>query len=138
MSFKARQQVDLVDHGYTWLARVKMAPFIHLIGRDELSRGQGQMKIKLLTLFKVVDAGPNTKMNSASLIRYLAEMYWYPSLAVNPSISWKEMSPLRAQATLNSYGLTVSGIFEFDEKSEVISFESQRYRGGDEKAEKEL
>jgi hypothetical protein len=84
------------------------------------------MQIKLFGLIPMVNAsGPN--IDQGSLLRYLAEMIWFPSAALEPYIRWEAIDELHARASLDVGEQTVSGIFTFNTSGEVISFEALRY-----------
>lgn len=137
MDFTAEQYFDLINPSFIWTADVEMMPLIYLNGRDKLKDGEGEMLIKLLSLVNVVDVGHNNKINSGAMIRYLAEICWFPSAALNDYLSWKEIDSLSAEATMKLNDRSVSGIFRFNDNGEMISFEADRYYGGGEDAKLE-
>ncbi|MBT2663310.1 DUF6544 family protein [Bacillus sp. ISL-45] len=127
MPVKAEQYFTTDKPGFVWIADVKMAPFIQLSGRDTYLDGKGKMNIKLLSLFPVVDAkGP--EMDSSTMMRYLAEMMWFPSAALSPYIKWEEVNKNAAKATIEYKGLSVSGVFFFNENGDILRFSGKRYR----------
>lgn len=134
MDFEAEQYVDIDRASFIWTTHVQMMPLISLSGRDKLIDGEGQMLIKLLSLIPVVNEGPNEKINTGSMLRYLGEMCWFPSGALNDYIKWQELSTNSAQATLTIDGISVQGIYHFDEEGRLSSFEAERYFGGDDEA----
>lgn len=137
MPFTAKQYFDVENPSFVWTARVKLFPGIHLSGRDKLYAGEGEMQIKLLSLIKVVDEGKNEKINSGTLLRFLGEICWFPTAALNKYISWEEVDATSAKATFSFHSKEVSGLFTFTENGEFKSFEAERYYGGEEDAKKE-
>lgn len=126
MPVEAEQYVKTQNPGFLWIADVEAAPYIHLTGRDKYVDGKGHMLIKLFSLFPVADSkGP--QIDQGTLLRYLAEMVWYPSAALEEYISWKQLDNSSAEATMSYGGVTGSGIFTFDEKGRLIRFEADRY-----------
>lgn len=113
-----------------------MMPLIQVAGRDKFSEGQGEMLMKLFSLFPVVSQGGNEKINSGSLQRYLGEIVWFPSAALSPYITWGMIDDRSAKATMTYQGNTGSGVFTFDEKGHFQRFSARRYRGGEEDAER--
>lgn len=112
--------------GFIWVADVKAAPFIHLAGRDKYQDGKGHMLIKLLSLVPVVNAsGP--EINQGTLLRYLAEIVWFPSAALQPYITWEQTGPAEARATMHYKSVSASGLFRFNPQGDVTSFEARRY-----------
>lgn len=126
MSVRAEQYIQTETPGFLWIADVKAAPFVHLAGRDKYIEGKGEMLIKLFSLIPVADSkGP--EIDQGALLRYLAEVIWYPSAALQEYINWEQLDSATAKATMQYGGITASGIFRFNPKGEVISFEADRY-----------
>ena len=136
MAFDAVQYFNLQTPGFNWAAQVDAFPMVHLSGRDKLTYGEGEMKIKLLSLINVVDEKGNEKVNSGSMLRFLGEICWFPSAALEDYISWEEIDSLTAKATFTQQNKEVSGIFRFSTEGELLSFEAERYYGGDENSAK--
>ena len=134
MSFSAIQYFDTKRPAFNWSTEVKMLPLVHLAGRDKLTDGQGEMIIKLLSLFNVVNEKNNEKINSGTMIRYLGEICWFPAAALSESITWEKIDNNSAKATLIIGHQQVSGIFRFNENGDFICFEADRYYGAGEDA----
>lgn len=100
---------------------------VYLVGRDKLVQGRGEMLIKLLSLVKVVDEGKQEKINTGAMLRYLGELCWFPSAALNEHIDWVEQGALSAKATLTINKVSVEGVFSFSENRDVSSFEALRF-----------
>lgn len=84
------------------------------------------MLIKLLSLITVADS-KEEKIDQGTLLRYLAEMVWFPTAAVNDYIQWEELDSSSARATMNYGGIIASGIFNFNSQGEVINFVAEKY-----------
>lgn len=127
MPSKAEQYFTINEPGFIWIADVQMAPLVQLSGIDSYKEGTGKMKIKLFSLFPVVDAeGP--EMDSGTMMRFLAEMMWFPSAALKPYIKWEEIDEGSAKAIMEYKGITVSAIFYFNEEGDILRFVGKRYR----------
>jgi hypothetical protein len=127
MSFRAEQYILVDEPAFLWVARVKGGLGIHMAGRDRFIDGKGSMRIELLSLIPVVNAdGPTIDQGAA--VRFLAEMMWYPSAALEPYIRWEGIDERSARATLRYKGVEVSGLFHFAENGDPIRFEARRYR----------
>lgn len=121
------QQYFKVDEpGFIWKVRVSMAPLLYFAGRDKYEEGRGHMLIKVLSLVKVADAR-GREIDQGTMLRYLAETMWFPSAALSNYIRWEEVDATSARATMTYGGVTASGVFNFNEKGEVISFVARRY-----------
>lgn len=133
MPVTATQYFTIPQPGFLWTADVEAAPFIVLKGRDLYQNGQGHMLIKALALLPVANAnGPTT--DQGSLLRYLAEICWFPDAALHAYIQWEPIDAHSAKATLRYGKAEGSGIFTFDDKGDIRSFEAMRYygrKGGD-------
>lgn len=130
MSFTENQHFNVDDTAFIWTTKVDAMPIIKMVGRDKLYKGEGHMLIKLASLFPVVDEGKNDKINQGAMIRFLAEICWFPSAALNDYIFWETVDDTSAKATLTINNKSVSGVFTFFNKGDLVSFEAQRYYGG--------
>ncbi len=131
----AEQYFNAQTPAFIWKVNMQMMPFISLAGRDKFENGKGEMLIKVLSLLPVVDEKENEKINISTLQRYLAEIVWFPSTALNPSVSWEEINDFSAKATMNYNGTMGSGVFYFDEDGNFTKFSAMRYMSGEENAE---
>lgn len=131
MPFTAYQYFNCIDPSFIWNTRVRPLPLVFMDGRDKFSHGKGQMLIKLFSLIPLVNEGNNHKINGASMQRFLAEMCWFPSAAINDYIIWEEVDENSAKAIFALAEKTVSGVFEFTADGKLLSFETARYYGGD-------
>lgn len=137
MSVQAEQYFTTEEPGFIWKANIKAAPLVHIAGRDKYLGGKGNMLIKLLSIFTVADS-VGKEINQGTLLRYLAEMVWFPSAVLNEYITWDEIDDDHAKATMTYKDVTASGVFAFNEKGEVIEFEAERYGEFDKKFRLEL
>lgn len=135
MRFTADQYFNAYNPSFVWVTNVKANALIYMDGRDKLENGQGQMLIKLNSLFPVVNEVGNEKVDSGTMQRYLAEMCWFPTAALMDYISWEVLDGNSAKAIMNVNGKEVSGIFNFRDNGQVISFKTERYYGGGEDAQ---
>ncbi|MGI1657870.1 MAG: DUF6544 family protein [Desulfitobacterium sp.] len=126
MKGQVEQYFRIDNPGFIWYADIKMAPFFHISGRDLYIDGRGHMLIKALSLFTVAD-GRGKEIDQGTLLRYLAEIMWSPSAALNDYIQWEEINDTSAKATMTYGGVTASGIFTFNEQGEPLNFEAKRY-----------
>ena len=86
---------------FIWSTTVDAMSVISMIGRDKLVNGKGAMLIKLAGLFSVVNVSENEKINSASMIRYLSELCWFPSAAISDYITWERIDSNSAKAVFS-------------------------------------
>lgn len=126
MGFEARQWIRTENPGFLWLAKVAAAPGITMAGRDKYENGKGHMLIKLLSLYPLVNAS-GKELDQGAMVRYLAEVVWCPSAALNEYIHWEQMDSTTAKATMNYAGIKAEGLFKFDVNGDVAGFEARRY-----------
>jgi hypothetical protein len=62
-------------------------------------------------------------------MRYLAEAPWVPTaLLPSQGVVWEAMDDSRARATLSDAGITVTAVFHFGPRGEIVRVEAERYR----------
>lgn len=126
MSVKAEQYFTTDSPCFVWIADVNMMGLLHLSGIDTYKNGKGHMLIKALSLLPVADAkGPET--DQGTMVRYLAEICWFPTAALSEYITWEEINPTTAKAIMTYDNITVSGIFYYNLDDDLIAFEADRY-----------
>lgn len=126
----AVQFTNIDEPGFIWKAKVRLNPLVFFTGRDTFMDGKAQMQIKLLSLVYMVNAR-GEKLNEAALQRFLAEMMWFPSLALSPFITWEPIDEHTAKSTMSYKGTTGSGTFYFKPDGEVTRFSAMRYKDHD-------
>ena len=137
MPFVATQYYDLEHPSFIWLTDVEVFSSIKMIGRDKFYNGKGSMLIKLASLIPIVDEFDNEQINSGTMLRFLGEVCWFPSAAVNNYITWESIDATSAKATLTINKKSVSGVFKFTLNGDMVSFQADRYYGGGKNAELE-
>ena len=127
LPFRAEQWVLVREPAFLWIAHVDGKLWLDLAGRDRYLDGKGSMRIELLSLIPVVDAaGP--KIDQGALVRYLAEMMWYPSAVLEPYVRWEAIDDRSARAVMRYGDVEAAGVFRFDDDGDIIGFEARRYR----------
>lgn len=126
MPVKAEQYFTTEHPGFIWKANIKMAPLFHISGRDQYKNGKGHTSIKLLSILTVADSS-GKEIDQGTLLRYLAEMMWFPTAALNGYIVWEAIDRSNAKATMSYGDITASGVFTFNNKGEVVNFKAERY-----------
>jgi hypothetical protein len=90
-------------------------------GFDSYLNGKGSMKgvlAKGITLFNQ----RGEAMDKACLVTHLSESLILPNVALQDYITWESIDDTHARATSTYYGITVSGVFTFDENGAMLSF----------------
>lgn len=138
LHFQANQYFNVRVPAFLWVTEVALFPGVILSGRDRLEEDTGEMLIKFASLIPVVNEKDNSPINTGAMVRFLGEICWFPSAAVNEYINWEEIDSLSAKATFTGKSQSVSGIFHFTEAGEISSFEALRYFGGGMDAQRHL
>ncbi len=128
---EAVQYFTIDNPAFIWKVKVDMMPFLFFTGRDKFFDGKGSMLIKVLSLINVVNSSDNQKINQGTLQRYLGELIWFPTAAINSYIKWEEIDSLTAKATMTYKGTTGSAIFTFNENGEFVKFSAMRFMGSE-------
>lgn len=127
LPFRSEQWFTPTDPGFVWVVDVSAGPGIHMAGRDAYIDGRGSMRIELLSLVPVVDAG-GPKIDQGALVRYLAEGIWFPGHATARDLRWEAIDATSARATVQDGETSASGVFTFSEDGDLLRFEARRYR----------
>lgn len=132
---KAEQFFSIQPPVFNWKVNLQMNSILNVVGRDKFQNGKGEMLMKVLSLFPVVDVKENTKINQGALQRYLAEIVWFPTAALNQYISWESIDNYSAKATMTYNGTKGSGTYYFDKNGFFEKFIAMRYKDINEDAE---
>jgi hypothetical protein len=126
---EAKQYFIVDEPGFVWSVDVTMMRVVPVVGRDTYVDGRGRMLIKAGGLVTVAD-GTGPTFDQGAALRFLGEVIWFPSGALAPYITWEPIDDRRAKATLTFKGMTVSAVFEFDERGRFAGMTAQRYYDG--------
>lgn len=127
----AEQYFTIQPPAFNWNITTEMNSILSVVGRDKFEDGKGEMTIKLLSLIPVANAKNDTKVNQATLQRYLAEIVWFPSASVSPYIKWETIDDYSARAIMEFGGTKGSGEFHFDKEGNFEKFVAMRYQNSD-------
>lgn len=114
--------------GFIWTVNAEMNPLVYFNGRDKYFEGQGEMLIKLNSLFNVAnERGP--KLTESTVQRYLGELVWFPSMALGENITWEQVDDGTVRAAMSYRGVTAGGTFHFSQSGDFIWYSARRYMG---------
>lgn len=133
---EARQYIAVSKPSFLWQVDLPIIPLINTKGRDLFYQGDASMIIKIASLLPVVNQDANDKLNQSALHRFLLELPWYPTAALNDYLSWEKIDSNSARATINYQGVEAAAVFNFDQEGNLISTEAMRYKESDEDAER--
>jgi hypothetical protein len=92
-------------------------------GRDRYVNGQAVMRIRLFSFFDPVDMKKKA-LDTSGLAAFLNDLVLCPTALAGPKVRWMPVDSLSARATISDRGMTVSGVFHFNDKGEIVDFVS--------------
>ena len=128
--FTATQFVTTQRSGFDWDARIQMAPGVSAFVHDAYALGAGSLHASLLGLFTVADVRDTPAAAQGELLRFFAEMPWYPTaLLPSQGVRWEAIDNTSARATLTDAPTTVSLVFRFNAEGTIETMRAEaRYR----------
>ena len=128
--FTATQLVTTQRPGFDWDARIQMAPGVSAFVHDAYVLGEGSLHASLLGLFTVADVRGTPEAALGELLRFFAEMPWYPTaLLPSQGVRWEAIDKTSARATLTDAPTTVSLVFRFNAEGTIETMRAEaRYR----------
>lgn len=132
MYLTAEQFINADNPGFIWNAVIDTGFFMNIQGRDKYYQGSGNMLIKALYTIPVADSR-GKEIDQGTLMRYLAEIVWFPTAALSGYIRWEYVSETSARVVIEHGGTAVSGVFSFDGNGDIKGFEGMRYRDFDDR-----
>jgi len=126
----AEQYFTIRHPAFVWKVKMNMPPFIKITGRDKFMDGKGEMQIKMFSAINLVNE-KGGKMDEGTLQRFLGEIVWFPSAALNPFITWETIDKHSAKASMEYKGTTASGTFYFNENGDFIRYSALRFKGNE-------
>lgn len=112
--FTADQLTVLAPKGFDWDARIRFPPGLKIFVRDAYILRQGVLRATLEGgIATLVDQPPSDDLSQGELMRFLAELPWYPPAALDPAITWKPIDDHSAQAELVDGPISVALVFRF-------------------------
>lgn len=113
-SFTANQTVSLSAPMFSWEASIRTRGLPVKVC-DRLIEGRGELEARLLGFLKVAKAsGP--ELLRGELLRYLAEIPWYPSAIFNqPNIQWQQTGGSKLQGSLSVADVSATVEYRFED-----------------------
>lgn len=123
------EQVIMTDPpSFIWTVKMKVNPFMAVIGRDSFKGGKAQMLVKLAALVPLAQVEDDAKTNESALQRFLMEMAWYPTAALLPYVTWKEVDETTAEATMSYSGVKGTATFHVNDQGELVKVTASRFK----------
>jgi hypothetical protein len=128
--FTATQFVTTQRPGFDWDARIQMAPGVSAFVHDAYVLEGGSLHVSLLGLFAVADVRDTPQAAQGELLRFFAEMPWYPTaLLPSQGVHWEAIDNTSAHANVTDGATTVSLVFRFNAEGTIETIRAEaRYR----------
>ncbi|MEO9148871.1 MAG: DUF6544 family protein, partial [Burkholderiaceae bacterium] len=120
--FSSTQRAVTHRPGLLWNGRVSMLPGLIAQVHDSYIAGVGMLHAAILGLFTVAEVQGGGEIARGELMRYFAEMPWYPTaLLPSQGVRWEAVDERSANATLVDGTITLTLLFRFDESDLITS-----------------
>ncbi|MEO5629019.1 MAG: DUF6544 family protein [Thermomonas sp.] len=120
--FTSTQWAVVHRPGFLWNGRVAMFPGMAANVHDSCIAGTGTLHATLLGLFTVAEVQGGGEMARGELMRYFAEMAWYPTaLLPSQGVRWAAVDDRSANATLVDGPISLTLLFRFDDAGLITS-----------------
>jgi hypothetical protein len=124
--FISRQRVVTRRPGFLWDAQVAMLPGVPVRVVDGYIAGEGLLHAAVLGLFTVADLHGGGEIARGELMRFFAEMAWYPTaLLPSQGVRWDAIDDASANATIVDGPLTLTLLFRFNEAGLITSVRAE-------------
>ncbi len=120
--FTSTQRAVIHRPGFLWNGSVAMLPGITAHVHDSYIAGVGTLHAAILGLFTVADVQGGGEIARGELMRYFAEMAWYPTaLLPSQGVRWAAVDDHSANATLVDGPISLTLLFSFDDAGLITS-----------------
>ncbi len=120
--FTADQRTVLAPRGFDWDARIRGPLRLTIFVRDAYILGQGVLRAALEGgLVTLTEQPPSDELSQGQLMRFLAELPWYPLAALDPAITWQPIDDHSARADLTDGPIAAALVFRFGDDGLIES-----------------
>ena len=120
--FTSWQRAIVHRPGFLWNGRVAMWPGLSAHVHDSYVSGVGSLHAAMLGLFTVAQAQGGGEIARGELMRYFAEMVWYPTaLLPSQGVHWAAVDDQSANATLVDGPISLTLLFRLDDTGLITS-----------------
>jgi hypothetical protein len=113
--FTSWQRAIVHRPGFLWNGSVTLFPGISAHVHDSYIAGVGRLRAAMLGLFTVAEVEGDGEIARGELMRYFAEMAWYPTaLLPSQGVRWEAVDDRSANATLVDGPISLTLLFKFD------------------------
>ncbi|MEO8808578.1 MAG: DUF6544 family protein [Burkholderiaceae bacterium] len=129
--FTSSQRAVTHRPGFLWNGRVSILPGLAARVHDSYIDGVGALHAAMLGLVTVAEVQGGGEIARGELMRYFAEMAWYPTaLLPSQGVRWEAVDDRSANATLVDGPITLTLLFRFGESGLITSVHAQARGAG--------
>ena len=129
--FTSWQRAVVHRPGFLWNGRVAMFPGVAANVHDSYIAGVGTLHAAMLGLFTVAQIQSGGEIARSELMRYFAEMVWYPTaLLPSQGVRWAAVDDHSANATLVDGPISVILLFRFDDAGLITAIHADARGSG--------
>ena len=124
--FTSWQRAIVHRPGFVWNGSVTLFPGISAHVHDSYIAGVGRLHAAILGLFTAAEVQGNGEIARGELMRFFAEMAWYPSaLLPSQGMHWEAVDDRSANATLVDGAVSLTLLFGFDEAGPITTVHAE-------------
>jgi len=127
MPLDARQWYTVSPPGFVWDGTMHLGPLPIARARDQYLHGRGSLVVRAAQIIPVANVA-GEEMDQGAMMRYLAEMIWFPAAFLGANIDVAPIDSQSFQVTLTEDNRGVSGQMHIDEEGRLTRIEAERYR----------
>ena len=129
--FTSSQRAVIHRPGFLWNGRVSMLPGLAARVHDSYIAGTGTLHAAMFGLFTVAEVQGGGEIARGELMRYFAEMPWYPTaLLPSQGVRWAAVDDRSANATLVDGPISLTLLFRFDDAGLITSVHADARASG--------
>ncbi len=130
LPFDAVEELAVGEVGFTWRAKVHVAPFVSIRVVDAYRAGKGSLDARLFGL--PVARGRGQETNAGQAMRYLAELAWVPqALTANSALEWHQLEDDIVEVATCAGSSEVAVALRFDRNGDILAvFGDRPHREG--------
>ena len=127
MPVKGEYLITTRKPSFVWYGKVSMFPGFSFTAQDYYYNGKGNMKVKILGTFPVVDA-KSDKIDKSAFGRCVAEMSMAPSFFLDRErILWTGFGADHAECTITDCGISTNAVLFFNKEGMLAKIVVERY-----------
>lgn len=126
LPFEAEQYFTIKPAAFVWVAAMHTNFLVDINARDKFENGKGNMLIKAASTIPIANSS-SEQIDQGTMLRYLAEMIWFPHAAVSEYLAWEQLDDHHARVTMQNGNLKVTGTFTFNTEGLPVAFEALRW-----------